>query len=466
MNIKDLLNGTQGELKSERLTDFSGVITDSRLEAEDKIFFALIGDVHDAHKFIPDLIKKGVGAIVSHQWTPELESLASQTTWIQVGDTLKALQNFSNYWRKKWAKPVIAITGSNGKTSVKDFTTTILSQKFNILKSHGSFNNHWGVPLTLLNLREEHDVAVVEMGMNRQGEILTLCQIAEPDMAMVNNVGRAHTGFFKSLDGVAAAKEEIYHGLKPQGTAVFNMADSRVKAMAERWKAKISNSFTFGTQDCDVYFRLDKMTAGGLDISGHIDGVESKTQAVLWGEHNVANLMAAATLALASGMKPKDIWQALDKCQTSWGRNQWLELETGQKLLFDGYNANPDSFKALLESLKQFPQSHRIIAVFGEMREQGENTEEVHRELGAAVANSPIASCLFIGPSQEAFQSGFQSSGGDLKNLIISDTYEDSLALKIKSMLDTDTLVVIKGSRGGALERVVRALDAINFENK
>jgi UDP-N-acetylmuramoyl-tripeptide--D-alanyl-D-alanine ligase len=466
MNIDVLEDGTRGKIKHKKNTEFPGITTDSRKDVKDKIFFALKGDVHDGHDFVAVAVKNGAGAVIFHTWNPAWQPLLKSTTWIQVDDTLKALQNLARFWRKKWGKKIIGITGSNGKTSVKDFTHTLISGAMNALKNQGSFNNHWGLPMTLLELNEQHEIAIVEMGMNHTGEIKALCQIAEPDIAVVNNVGRAHSENFDSIEGIAKAKEEIYFGLKEDGVGVFNLADPLTAKMLEEWREEMAVIVTFGTKDADVYFELKDWEKNGLTISGQIKNVPGTVTVPIWGEHNVLNLMDAAALAVAAGVSPEVIWENLPKCQTGWGRNQWLELKSGASLLFDAYNANPDSFGALFANLNKMPtKPSKVIGVFGEMLEQGDVRDIVHSELGKLAAESCVTDTFFIGASHGKFRDGFESVKSG-KNIITSDTYEDSLALKIKSMLDKDSLVVVKGSRGGALERVVLGLDPLNFTTK
>lgn len=469
-SIDDLVQGTKGQLKNKTSETFKSITTDSRKDVKGKVFVALKGDVHDGHKFVADVVKNGVGAVIVHEFKPEWQPLLNQTTWIVVGDTLKALQDLSHYWRKRWSrqKPgrkIIGVTGSNGKTSVKDFTHTLLNGAFEVLKNQGSFNNHWGLPLTLLELNENHQMAVVEMGMNHAGEIKALCQIAEPDIAVVNNVGRAHSENFKTPDGIAKAKEEIYYGLHEDGIGVFNLADPKTKKMHEEWSEELSTIYTFGTPEADVYFKLSKSGMGGLTLSGQIAGEEGEVTVPIWGDHNLMNLMAASALALAAELEPSLIWKQLPQCQTGWGRNQWVQLKSGSSLLFDAYNANPDSFAALFKNLGALETPSKVIGVFGEMLEQGAVREKEHYELGKLAARSPVTDCFFIGASSPEFQRGFEEQGNG-KNLVTSNSYEDSLALKIKSMLDTKSLVVVKGSRGGALERVVLNLDPVNFSTK
>lgn len=467
MNIEDLVKGTQGQIVQTRQTEFTSVTTDSRGDVRGKVFIALKGDVFDGHDFIKTCVEKNVAAIVSSDWNESYKVLSQQVTWIRVDDTLKALQSLGQYWRQKLKTKVIGVTGSNGKTSVKDFTATLLGSIVSTQKSMGSFNNHWGVPLTLLSLTPEHKVAVVEMGMNHTGEITDLCRLAAPDIVLVNNVGRAHMGHFKSMEEIAQAKEEIYQSTNAQGVAVFNLENLFTKKMYEKYKNSFSRVYTFGLAKADVYLKVKTMTFEGLTISGQIMGVKGETRIPVWGEHNIWNLMAAATLAVAAGMEPRQIWQNFSRCRSAWGRNQWVQLKSGADVVFDGYNANPESFKALFKNLEA-PElkSKKIIGVFGEMLEQGEFAPQVHRELGQWIGQSQLQQSFFIGASGESLRAGFKEVCQKEDKLVISNSYEDSLALKIKSVIDKNTLIVVKGSRGSALEKVVLQLEPMNFSAK
>lgn len=466
MNIDDLVRGTGGKLRSQHSANFSEVVTDSRKDVRGKIFWALKGDTHDGHKFIPQAVENGASVIVSHERSADHAPLLTKTTWLHVEDTLKALQGLAQYWREQWGKTVLSVTGSNGKTTVKDFTTTLLEGQYNTLKNEGSFNNHWGLPLTLLKLKPEHHMAMIEMGMNHAGEISELCRIAQPNIVVVNNVGRAHIENFGSVDGIAKAKEEIYQNRPPTTLAAFNLADVRTREMHSRLKDKFARTITFGAPEADVEFQLLSTEVGGLKIHCRILNYEQTVMVPLFGSQNVINLMTAASLALLADTKVDVIFSQLEKCQTGWGRNQWVMLKSGAQALFDGYNANPDSFAALLQNLPSVAKpDQKMVGVFSEMRELGDQAPSEHFELGKQVAQSPVQECYFMGASQAHFKAGFESVKNG-KYLYISDTYEESLALKIKSMLSNKTLVVIKGSRGGALERVLMGLDPKNFTTK
>lgn len=461
ITIEQLLAGTQGKALETQIKQFQSIGTDTRSDLTGKIFFALKGDQFDGHDFIQQALAAGAAAVVSHQPRPELPK---PTTWIQVEDTLVALQKLAQYWRQQWGGKLIGITGSNGKTTVKDFTHTLLAGTYSALKNEGSFNNHWGLPLTLLKLSPEHQWGVVEMGMNHAGEITQLVIMAEPNVVTVTMVGTAHIEFFGSIDKIAQAKREIYDESDKGGVAVFNLNNPYTLKMHSEMAAQFAQSFTFGEQGADVFLNIKEKNAKGITVIGMIGGMSGVAETQVWGEQNIYNMMAASALALAAGVTPQQIWERLPLCEMGWGRNQWVDLKGGARCLFDGYNANPESFKALLDNISDARSSYsEVYGIFGEMRELGENSDQAHRELGAQVAQSSVDYAVFFGPSESAFRSGFESVKST-KKLVTSGTYKEVLAIEIKTMLRSTSLVVVKGSRGAQLERAVLALDPVDFK--
>lgn len=463
ITIEQLLTGTAGVALYIKNKNFESIGTDTRTDLTNKIFFALKGDQFDGHRFIDKAVAAGAAAIVSHESRPEN---ANDITWVQVPDTLIALQMLAKYWRGLWGGKLIGITGSNGKTTVKDFTFTLITGTFSAIKNEGSFNNHWGLPITLMRLRSEHQWGVVEMGMNHSGEISQLVKTAHPDVVVVTMVGTAHIEFFGTIEKIAEAKAEIYRDADKGGVGVFNLQNPHTQKMYDHWANTFSKSISFADPRADVYLQIEKKNSRGLTVKGSIGGVVDCAETQIWGEQNVYNLMAAAALALAAGVTPKQIWQRLPLCEMGWGRNQWVELKTGATVLFDGYNANPESFSALFSNIVDSKNTFtKVYGIFAEMRELGDQSEDAHYQLGHQAANSAVDEVIFFGASQNAFKRGFESAKCK-KNLIISDTYKEELAIKIKNMLDSKSLVVVKGSRGAQLERAVLALDPLNFKKK
>jgi UDP-N-acetylmuramoyl-tripeptide--D-alanyl-D-alanine ligase len=465
--LNDISNATQGSPLSQSCLEFSGFTADSRdSEIKGKIFFPLVGDNHNGHDYVQSAVENGASGVLVHEWRDEWEPLKKEASFIEVQDTLKALQDFSQFWRKKFDAVVIGLTGSNGKTTTKDFLSQILSHKDKTVASQGSFNNHWGVPFTLLKINEDTKFCVVEMGMNHPGELTTLNGIAQPDIVVVTNVGRAHMGHFSDVDGIAKAKEEIYISAPKKSKFVFNLDNTWTQKMFRDHQGR--ELYAYSTKDfsADVYLKLKKSLPQGFEIEGQINGVLGKAKVQFWGEHNIENLSAAACLASVAGMNPNEIWSVLDQCHTGWGRNQWVETKGCGQILFDGYNANPDSFSTLLENLgRVFDSKKKKVAIFGEMLELGEKSAAEHKSLGEQSGRLAWDEVIFVGPSGASFLEGWKLSKNK-KTPIILNTYKESLDIDILSMVNEETLTVIKGSRGGALERIIQRMNPISFPQK
>ncbi len=465
-NLKFLTEATQGQVLSQKQTEFNGYGTDTRKDLTGKIFFALRGESFDAHNFLDKAVAQGAGVLVVDQSPETLKTLSSQVSIVKVKDTLKALQDFAHHYRLKMPAKIVGITGSNGKTSCKEFAAAILNPYLKVHYSQGSFNNHWGVPMTLLELRAEHEVALVEMGMNHAGEITELVHIASPDIVMVNMVGRAHIEYFGTIDKIAEAKEEIYASAGTQATRIFNLDNPWTYKMYQKYSQKNSQIITFSEkQEADVCFKFTGMSLHSLKISGSIKGVKGEVQVPVFGKQNITNLMAASSAALACGLKPEQIWQSLPQCRTNWGRNQWLKTKHNTHILFDAYNANPDSMSALLDNISALNVPGQKYAVFAEMLELGNLAKELHEELGRKVAQAQFAKVWFYGPHSADFERGFISLN-DQKKLLVSNTYEESLASQMASMLKAEDIVLVKGSRGMKLERFVEQCEPIDFSKK
>lgn len=458
--VNQIIEATGGKAISVVEKSFIGLGSDSRVPLDNKIFIALRGDNFDAHNFLAQALANGAKCLIVDQMTEDIEKLAEQVTIIRVSDTLRGLQDLARYWRKKVFAIIFAVTGSTGKTTTKEFAAAIMGEQFKVYYSKGSYNNHWGVPLSILGISRFHEVAILEMGMNSPGELTQLSKIATPDIVLCTNVGRAHIGNFNgSQQAIADAKEEIYLA-NPKAQKIFNCDNEYTLKMFER-VSKLQgteNTTVFSTFSAggEVSLRATYMNLEGLQVVGHIAGVKGEAKVPVFGRHNVVNLMAAAAMAVTMKMEPERIWAAFSKCRAQWGRGQLLALEDGTRVLFDAYNSNPDSAAMLIKNLFEINISEggRKIAVLGEMLELGTGSESLHKELGELIGNTDFDIVWFMGASSKAFQAGLESSGFK-KTAIISDTYEESLAKKLRSMLNPHDIVVVKGSRGMKLERVM-----------
>lgn len=508
--------GMEGKLEfigSGGLQDlaFSGIGTDTRVDLSGQLFFALVGDVHDAHAHLLQAVEKGaMGLVIHRELTTEerskieaaVKAKGMPLAIVHVTDTLKGLQALARHWRRKSSAMILGITGTNGKTTTKEFAAAIIGSRLRVQYSKGSFNNHWGVPISLLSIGPEHEVAVIEMGMNHLGELQSLSKLVEADVVVCTMVGRGHLEGVGSVEGVAQAKSEIYEFAPPRSTFVFNLDNPHTLKMRDRFAGEGRRRLVFSSDakqsGVDVTMKVVSMTPDSIDVEGVIKGIAGRATVPVFGAHNVTNLMAASCLALAAGLSPQEIWAALPLCRSAWGRNQWVKLKSGARALFDGYNANPESMAAALENARLLRGSFkgRMIAVLGEMRELGEHSAALHEELGVLTVQAGFDEAIFIGPSHEFFARGLrtdaEAAGGAgagasgaapsgstvasgssaaragrlLHALKTSPNFQLELAQELSARLKPDDFVLIKGSRGMSLENFLKVLEPLDFNAK
>ncbi len=467
LSLKEAVQATGGQCTFQGNLTFDGIGTDSRKSLKGKLFIALVGDRFDAHGFLASAVTQGAAGLLVHKMTPEIQAVADKIPVIQVPDTLQALQELGLFWRRKCGFRVVGITGSNGKTSTKEFLKAVVGPQFKTFASEGSFNNHWGVPMSLLAASPSDEVLIQEMGMNHSGELTRLAQIAEPDIVVVTMVGRSHIGELGSQQAVADAKEELYKAC-PNAIQIFNLDNEFTIPMFERGRKYLAKnrifSFSGFRPEADVQMRAEKMADFQLEVIGHINHVNGRAVVPLIGRHNVVNLMAAAAVGIALGIAPKSIWTSLAKCRGAWGRNQLVHLKSGMPVVFDGYNANPESMAALIKNLLEMEITGKKVAILGEMKELGHEAARSHRELGELIARSSVDIVWFMGPHKADFEAGLRAEKFS-KTYFISDTYEQSVALKVSSMLNPNDIAVIKGSRAMGMEKVLEAWHSVDFES-
>ncbi|MBC7467312.1 MAG: UDP-N-acetylmuramoyl-tripeptide--D-alanyl-D-alanine ligase [Bdellovibrio sp.] len=467
--LEQIKTWTNGKILSTVHQNFDSIGTDTRADLTGKVFVALKGDSYDAHDYLDQAVQKGAAALLVHRLDPKFADLKDKVSIIEVGDTLTGLQEFAHGYRKTLDTKIIAITGSNGKTTTKEFTAQILSTFKKTHYNKGSFNNHWGVPMTLLEITPDTAFAVVEMGMNHAGEITKLVQIADPDYVVCTMVGTAHIEFFGTQKNIADAKAEIYMESRPDTVRIFNqdqdLTFDMMYPVARKFPDSRMLSFSSRNNEADVYMQIDSLSMRGMHVSGLINTKANDADIPIFGKHNLVNLMAAATLAYAVRMPPELIWAALPLCKTAWGRNQFIQTAIGAEILFDGYNANPDSMTALLENIPLLKVEGKKIGVFGQMKELGAEAINAHREIGEKAGKVGFAQIYFIGEDAKHFEEGVRTSGfsGDI---LIKSTFDSSLGEKLKSSLGRGDIVVVKGSRGAETERFVEFCDPLNWTTK
>lgn len=467
----ELIKATGGELICKGRESFDRFSTDTRSLQKNDFFVAIVGENFDPHNFLSQAFERGAaGLLISKPLTGEQKKIFSKINVILVNDTLKATQDFAHYWRKKNKAKIIGITGSNGKTTTKLFLYQLLNKDYKTYASEKSFNNHLGVPLTLLNIAKDTDVCICEMGTNHPGEIKALVDIAEPDIAVVTTVGEGHIGFFGTKDRISKEKQEIYNNIHNDPLRVYNIDNTWTQEMYLNYKNPMrALTISANNNNADIFMKIKNENQSSIEIKmtveGHIKGVMGTSKVNFFGFHNVYNLMAAAGLAVHCGMSPKKIWERIPFCKTDWGRNQVIQLKSNAQLIFDAYNANPDSMKALVENGNGIKTRGKKIIILGDMLELGDLTILRHEELGQLVGKGQYDVVWFLGQFSEYFERGIRSTNFN-KKLIISDGYKEPLACEIASMLEPEDIILMKGSRGAKLELVVPFLRPVEWEPK
>jgi UDP-N-acetylmuramoyl-tripeptide--D-alanyl-D-alanine ligase len=419
----------------------TGWSVDSRTIKPGDLFFALRGPNHDGHAYASEVFAQGAVAVVVDR---EVDgSAATQGRILRVADSLQALQQLGARARQSWGGRVVAVTGSAGKTTTKDLIAEMLSEGYVTSKSQGNLNNHIGVPLSLLRIDDAAEIAVIEMGMNRAGEIRQLAAIAKPETGVVTNVGPAHMESFDSLEGVAAAKRELIGALPPEGTAVLNADDERVAHFAD---SRSGRSIKFGTTPhADVR---------GEDVELSPEGVsfrvgETRFQSSLNGAHNVSNLLAGIAVAGAYGIEPQRLVERIRNFTPAKMRGESFHHQ-GVLVYNDCYNSNPDAVRAMLDLLKQTPANKRI-AVLGEMLELGHWAEPLHREVGNYVAKSGIHVLVGIRGAACYMMDAALGAGLPVDAAFFFDDPKEAGRL-VRSLASPGDAILFKGSRGVHVE--------------
>ena len=422
---------------------FDGVTTDSRQVAHGDLFVALKGDRFDGHAYVDQALEQGAaGALVA-----DVEHVHRRNApLILVDDTRLALGKLAAHWRTRSHIPVVAVTGSNGKTSVKEMVAAILRAAAGdkaVLATSGNLNNDIGLPLTLLHLRSHHRYAVIEMGMNHLGEISYLTQLTHPTVALVNNAGVAHIGELGSRDAIAQAKGEVYEGLADGGIAVINADDS----FAQYWRGLNAKRriIDFGVEQPASVGAKYELTADGSMVTVRTPDTQYVVRLQVPGLHNVRNALAACAVAHALGIAPAAVARGLLEFEGAKGRLQSKPCRGGGVLIDDTYNANPDSVKAAIAVLASVPGSR--ILVLGDMGELGDDASTLHAQIGAAAKQAGIERLLTLGELSEAAAKSFGAGASHFRDV-------EALCKTLEGLLGEKVTVLVKGSRFMRMERV------------
>jgi len=426
---------------------FATVTTDSRSLEAGSLFVALRGERFDGHEFVAEAAARGAaGAVVSR-------AVAAPLPQIVVSDTLVALTDFAAAWRRSMDAAVVGVTGSNGKTTVKEMTGAILARCGACLVTQGNLNNHIGVPLTLCRLEARHRYAVIEMGANHLHEIAHLAAVARPNVGLVINAGPAHLEGFGGIDGVARGKGEMFEALGGEDTAVIN-ADDRFAAFWHGLARTAGRVVTFGMRErADVSARDPRSLRTEQGFVTEFDFEcplgQRRIAIAFAGEHNVMNALAAAAASYAAGADLEAITEGLTAVRPVAGRLNYRRAMRGARLIDDSYNANPGSMRAGIRSLVTNPGERWLV--LGEMKELGEESQVLHREIGEFAREQGVNRLLAVGADARFTVEGFGPGASWFANL-------DDLVSEARSGLSPDVTVLVKGSRANRLERVVAAL--------
>jgi UDP-N-acetylmuramoyl-tripeptide--D-alanyl-D-alanine ligase len=436
--------------------EFDSVSIDTRTLTPGALYIGIRGERFDGADFAERAVEAGAAGVVVPPGR-NTKSLAGRVPVIEVSDTTIGLQSLAREVRRASGSKVVAITGSAGKTTTKEVAAEFLATRYRVIRNRGNLNNHIGLPLSLIELRQRPDIAVVELGMNHAGEISTLVGIAEPDVRVWTNVGEAHLGHFESEDAIADAKAEILEGAGPQGLLVANADDDRVRARIVTFAGRVT---TFGI-DRDADVRAVALLDRGIEGSSMRVVTPTGEVAIdspLVGRGNASNVLAATALALEFGVPLADVAAKARTLTPASHRGEVLKLKD-VVVIDDSYNANPTATKRALEVLVATPAARRI-AVLGEMLELGDRSTALHEDVGRAVARARVDALIAVGGApaaalaEEAVRSGM--ARGAVKYFSASDEAADAAG----SLVRAGDLVLVKGSRGVRTDRVVDRLKA------
>lgn len=427
-----------------------GVSVDSRTIRANEIYFALRGENHDGHNFVEQAFaNQAMASVVERAWWKNNRAKIADKPVFLVDDTLKALQESAHAYRKKFSLPVLGLTGTNGKTTTKEMIAAVLENLGAVCKTEGNLNNHIGLPLTLFKLEAQHRALIPEMGANHFGEIARLCEIAEPGMGLITNIGHGHTEFFGNLEGVARAKMELFEYLKRGGVGFINIEDPLIVKHAPGLKKKVTYGFK---EEADIFG--EKLAP---DEFGHpqfkVDDTVIKLQ--LLGSHNVINALAAVAVGAEFGIELDKIKSALENIHLPAKRMEIIKRKN-VTILNDSYNANPESTLAALATLRDIPATGKRIFVLGDMLELGEQAGEEHARIGKSLKQFGVTVFLAYGAETKAAVKAAQEIGKE----IYAKHFDSKIKLssELKNLLKEGDVVLIKGSRGMRMEEIMERL--------
>ena len=445
-------------MREGRAAIFSDVATDSRKVKRGSLFVALKGEKFDGHAFLAEAVRRGAACLLVHR---RAGGRFDGATVINVPDTLHALGEMAHYRRAKFAPKILAITGSNGKTTTKEMVASILQRasldgrplRGRVLKTEGNFNNLVGLPLTLLGLRARERVAVLEMGTSRPGEIGRLAEIADPDIGLITSIAPAHLSGLGSLAGVAREKGDLFRAMDGRGIAVINLDDVRIRRLGERFKG---TKITYGKNGEVRAESLKSLGARSMEFTLRAGRDERRIRLNLSGEHNVANALGAAAMAYGLGVDLEAVRRGLEAVRPFPMRME-IERWKGIGIINDAYNANPASVEAALKTLAQMAGRGRRVVVLGDMLELGSEKRRRHLELGQKAARYRVDRLYLFGDQARYVKEGALGAGMEEERVIVGRSHRE-IARRIRRHARKEDWLLFKGSRGMQMDKVLAAL--------
>jgi len=453
--LSELINATKGEFMSgDPHAPVINISTDSRTVCRGDYFIALTGKNYDGHNYIKQAIEKRAGGIIISSEVENLDSsipaFPNFPSIVRVKDTLQAFGDIAGSYRRKWPMPLVAITGTNGKTTTKEMLYSILSTTGATLCNKGNMNNQVGVPVTLLSLGSKHSYAVIELGTSWPGEIARLSNITAPDIGIITNIGAGHLENFKDLDGVFAEKRALVDSLSSNGTAILNADDpylQRLTPAAELITFGLSEKATIRATNVRLWPDLPSFET-------NIAGEHVHIRLPIYGKFNIYNALAAIAAAVKLGIEVKDIVKGLEKFSLPKWRMEKHQLLSGALVINDAYNANPSSMRESIDSVVESFQDKEKIVVLGDMLELGENSKLEHKKLGEFLSAKPLTRVLLFGEQMESAYNALKDSGTEARHF----DKKEELVLEIRRHINSDSVILFKASRGMGFEEVVDSI--------
>jgi UDP-N-acetylmuramoyl-tripeptide--D-alanyl-D-alanine ligase len=460
LSADEILKATGGTpLRGGNGWSCRGISTDTRTLTAENLFIALAGENFDGHDWLAKAAEQGAaGLLLRADAAGKLASLPEELPAIGVPDTLRALGDIARDWRRRFPVPVVAITGSSGKTTTKEMFAAIAARTRNLLRTDGNLNNQIGLPLTLLRLHGKHELAVVEMGTNSPGEIAILAAIAEPDIGLITNIGPAHLEGLGSLSAIREEKGSLFEMMAERGTAILNHDDPAIGLLAKRWRGK-RISFGLGPGAGVTARGIEPAGPEGVRFQLVIDGIGIPVFLTALGEHNVMNALAAAAAAWSLGFDRHEIAAGLAAFRPVPGRTEIRRLGNGAFMIIDAYNANPDSVREAIKTLQGLRGNGDAVVILGDMLELGEQSKALHDQIGTLLADANIHDLFLKGSLTEALATGAIRQGFPAERITFFEAPEKVVS-SLQSRLKKDDWILIKGSRKMKMEKVAEKIIA------